>query len=77
MEDRVRPQFILVSPAHSLMENPLNNNTDINIDQIYDFNVKNSNIAVIKDSSIRVCSLNMRSLTVSLDSVKLKRIFQI
>ena len=59
------------------MANPLNYNTDNDGDQIYDFNVKNSNIAVIKDSAISVCSLNVRSLTVSSDSVKLKRIFKI
>ena len=59
------------------MANPLNYNTDNDGDQIYDFNVKDSNIAVIKDSAISVCSLNMLSLTVSSDSVKLKRIFEI
>ena len=59
------------------MANPLNYNTDNDCDQIYDFDVKNSNIAVIKDSAISVCSLNMRSLTVSSDCVNLKRIFQI
>ena len=47
------------------MANPLNYNTDNDGDQIYDFNVKDSNIAVIKDSAISVCSLNMHSLTVS------------
>ena len=57
------------------MANPLNYNTDNDGDQIYDFNVKNSNITVIKDSAISVCALNMQSLTVSSDSVKLKRIF--
>ena len=53
------------------MANPLKYNTDNDRDQIYDFNVKNSNIAVIKDSAISLCSLNMRSLTVSSKSVKI------
>ena len=57
------------------MANPLNYNTDNDGDQICDINVKNSSTVVIKDSAISVCSLNMRSLTVSSDSVKLKRIF--
>ena len=56
------------------MANPINYNTDNDGDQIYDFNVKDSKIAVIKDSAISVCSLNMRSLTVSSDGFKLKRI---
>ena len=59
------------------MANPLNYNTDNDGDQICDINVKNSSTVVIKDSAISVCSLNMRSLTVSSDSVKLKRIFEI
>ena len=45
------------------MANPLNYNTDNDGDQIYDFNVKNNNIAVIKDSAMSVCSLNMRSMS--------------
>ena len=73
MEGRVRPEFILVSLAYSLMANPLNYNTDNDGDQIYDINVKDSNVAVIKDSAISVCSLNMRSLTVSSDSVNWAR----
>ena len=77
LEGRVRPEFILVSLAYSLIANPLNYYTDNDGDQIYDFNVKDSNVAVIKDSAISVCSLNMRSLTVSSDSVKLERIFEI
>ena len=59
------------------MANPLNYNTDNEGDLVCDINVKNSNIVKIKDSAISVCSLNMRSLTVSPDSVKLKRIFEV
>ena len=70
-------KFFLVSLAYSRMANPLNYNTDNDGDQTYDLNVKNSNIVLIKDSAISVCSLNMRSLTVSSDSVKLKCIFKI
>ena len=64
--------MLLVSPAYSRMANPLNYNTDNDGDQICDINVKNSSTVVIKDSAISVCSLNMRSLTVPPDSVKLK-----
>ena len=54
------------------MANPLNYNTDNEGDLVCDINVKNSNIVKIKDSAISVCSLNMPSLTVSPDSVKLE-----
>ena len=59
------------------MANPLNYNTDNDGDLVCDINVKNSSTVKIKDSAISVCSLNMRSLTVSSDSVKLKRVFKI
>ena len=59
------------------MANPLNYNTDNDGDLICDINVKNSSTVKIKDSAISVCSLNMSSLTVSPDSVKLKRIFEV
>ena len=52
------------------MANPLNYNTDNEGDLIYDTNVKKCNNGKIKDSAISICSLNMRSLTVSPDSVK-------
>ena len=52
------------------MANPLNYNTDNEGDLVYDINVKNCNNGKIKDSAISICSLNMPSLTVSLDSVK-------
>ena len=58
------------------MANPLNYNTDNEGDLIYDTNVK-CNKVKINDSAITICSLNMRSLTVSSDSVKLKRVFEI
>ena len=58
------------------MANPLNYNTDNEGDLIYDTNVK-CNKVKINDSAITICSLNMHSLTVSSDSVKLKRVFEI
>ena len=60
------------------MANPLNynNNTDNEGDLIYDTNVK-CNKVKINDSAITICWLNMRSLTVSSDSVKLKHVFEI
>ena len=69
-------EFVSSLSSLSLMANPLNYNTDNDGDQIYNTNC-NSAKTVIKDSAISVCSLNMRSLTVSSDSVKLKRIFEI
>ena len=45
-------------------------------DLIYDSNIKCKKIKT-NDSAISICSLNMRSLTVSPDSVKLKRVFEI
>ena len=59
------------------MANPLNYNTDNDGDLFCDINVKNSSTVIIKDSAISVSSLNMRSLTVSTDRVKLKHIFEI
>ena len=59
------------------MANPLNYNTDNEGDLVYDINVKNCNNGKIKDSAISICSLNMHSLTVLPDSVKLKRVFEI
>ena len=57
------------------MANPLNY-TENEGDLIYDNNIKCNKIKT-NDSAISICSLNMRSLTVSPDSVKLKRVFEI
>ena len=69
----MRPEKKNTSSLSSQMANPLNYNTDNEGDLIYDTNVK-CNKVKINDSAITICSLNMRSLTVSSDSVKLKRV---
>ena len=69
------PSFlVIINPQSYDSTNPYN------YDQNPDPNYSNLNKEVPnkqKDSAINVCSLNIRSLTIKEDSVKLKRLFKL
>ena len=69
------PTFpVIINPQSYDSTNPCN------YDQNPDLNYSNLNKEVPKkqkDSAINVCSLNIRSLTIKEDSVKLKRLFKL